>query len=323
MESPGRKKSPAWDYFTVAEDPNFAVCKACKKKVSCSGKNSKCYETMNLVQHLRVKHAQLHIEFQQKVEVQNAATSSSSPAPFSQIPLQESGDRVRVWDINDARAQRIHRRIGEMIALDCEPFSVVKDQGFKQLIRELEPRYTLPSRKYFTECIISGMFTELKAELKKEIDDVAHFSFTTDVWTTNVSNDSLLSLTAHWLTDSFTTKTAVLHTQLLEESHTGTYLAEKLTQMLASWEIPSDKVHLVLRDNGANMVKAMRDASLPAIGCVAHTLQLVVHDGVLSQRAVTGLLAACRKIVGHFKHSSLAYCRLKEIQQTLDCHNIA
>ena len=65
------------------------------------------------------------------------------------------------------------------------------------------------------------------------------------------------------------------------------------------------------------MVKAMRDASLSAIGCVAHTLQLVVHDGVLSQRAVTGLLAACHKIVGHLKHSSLAYCRLKEIQQNL------
>ena len=42
-----------------------------------------------------------------------------------------------------------------------------------------------------------------------------------------------------------------------------------------------------------------------------------MHDGVLSQHAVTGLLAACRKIVGHFKHSSLAYCRLKEIQQNL------
>ena len=54
-----------------------------------------------------------------------------------------------------------------MIALDCQLFSVVEGQGFKQLIKELEPRYTLLSRKYFTECIISGMFTELKAELKK------------------------------------------------------------------------------------------------------------------------------------------------------------
>ena len=101
----------------------------------------------------------------------------------------------------------------------------------------------------------------------------------------------------------------MLHIQLLEEAHTGVYLAEKLTDMRDSWEIPMNKVHLVLRDNGANMVKAMRDASLPAIGCFAHTLQLVVHDGVLSQRAVNRLLAVSRKIVGHFKHSTVAYHR--------------
>ena len=29
-------------------------------------------------------------------------------------------------------AQRIHRRIGEMIALDCQPFSVAEDQSFRQ-----------------------------------------------------------------------------------------------------------------------------------------------------------------------------------------------
>ena len=65
------------------------------------------------------------------------------------------------------------------------------------------------------------------------------------------------------------------------------------------------------------MVKAMRDASLLAIGCFAHTLQLVVHNGILSQHAVNGLLVVCRKIVGHFKHSSVAYHRLKEFQQNL------
>ena len=36
----------------------------------------------NLVQHLKDKHAQLHRELQQKVEVQNAAILSSSAAPF-------------------------------------------------------------------------------------------------------------------------------------------------------------------------------------------------------------------------------------------------
>ena len=45
------------------------------------------------------------------------------------------------------------------------------------------------------------------------------------------------------------------------------------------------------------MVKVMEDASLPSFGCFAHLLQLVVHVGLLSQRAVKDLLATCRFIV--------------------------
>ena len=74
----------------------------------------------------------------------------------------------------------------------------------------------------------------------------------------------------------------------------------------------------MLRDNAANMVKAMREASLPSLGCFAHSLQLVVEDGVLSQCAVTDVLATCRTIVGHFKHSSVAYSRLCSIQEHLE-----
>jgi len=48
------------------------------------------------------------------------------------------------------------------------------------------------------------------------------------------------------------------------------------------------------------MAKAMREAALPSLGCFAHTLQLIVDKGVLSQRAVMDVLAVCRNIVGHF-----------------------
>uniref|UniRef100_A0A1X7UKQ1 Uncharacterized protein n=1 Tax=Amphimedon queenslandica TaxID=400682 RepID=A0A1X7UKQ1_AMPQE len=47
------------------------------------------------------------------------------------------------------------------------------------------------------------------------------------------------------------------------------------------------QVHLILRHKAANMTKAMKEASLPDLGCFAHTLQLMVHNGVLSQQAVT------------------------------------
>ena len=53
------------------------------------------------------------------------------------------------------------------------------------------------------------------------------------------------------------------------------------------------------------------------LGCFAHTLQLIVHDGVLSQQSVIDILAICHRIVGHFKRSPLVYSLLNKIQQNL------
>ncbi|XP_026087221.1 zinc finger BED domain-containing protein 4-like [Carassius auratus] len=58
----------------------------------------------------------------------------------------------------------------------------------------------------------------------------------------------------------------------------------------------------------------MNDAGLPSLPCAAHTLQLVVHVGLLSQRSVADALAIGRKIIGHFKHSPLAYSCFEDIQ---------
>ena len=152
--------------------------------------------------------------------------------------------------------------------------------------------------------------------VKSEIEGVTHVSFTTDTWSASAGSCSLLSLTAHWLTELFAKRSAVLHVQPLQESHTGEYLGVVYKRMLDHWEISTDKVHLVLRDNAANMAKAMQEASLPSLGCFAHSLQLV-EDGVLSQHAVMDVLATCRTVVGHFKHLSVAYGRLCSIQELL------
>ena len=76
---------------------------------------------------------------------------------------------------------------------------------------------------------------------------------------------------------------------------------------------------MVVADNAAsNMKKALKEGHFEAQGCFAHTLQLVVNDGVLSQRAVIDILAVCRSIVGHFKHSTIAYHKLDQIRERLD-----
>ena len=94
--------------------------------------------------------------------------------------------------------------------------------------------------------------------------------------------------------------------------------------MLAKWEIKPEQVHLIIRENGSNMVKVMSDGGFEDLGCFAHTLQLVIHDGILSRRAIKDVLAICRSIVGHFKRSPLAHSHLKVIQDNLQLpkHNL-
>lgn len=124
---------------------------------------------------------------------------------------------------------------------------------------------------------------------------------------------SLLSLTAHWLNDSYDLQSAVIHAKEMRRSHTSRVISDSIKKMLDGWKIPISKVHVILRDNASNMKKVMDDLGVPSLGCVA--LQLAVNEGLLSQRSLIDAIASVRKIVGHFKHSPLAYWRLGDIHR--------
>ena len=149
-----------------------------------------------------------------KEESDGAMLTSCSSISSRQLSIQESTDRTRVWATNDAKALRVSRKIGEMIAIDCQPLSIVSDREFVHLLKTLEPRYQIPSRKYITDMVIPDIESDVRARVKEDMKDVRCFSFTSDIWSTEVSNDSLLSLSAHWLTQSFERRYAMLHAQL-------------------------------------------------------------------------------------------------------------
>ena len=100
-------------------------------------------------------------------------------------------------------------------------------------------------------------------------------SLTTDIWSSDVNNDSLLSVTAHWVDNNWQPLSAALKAHLLEERHTGEYIAMKISNIMSEWEIDATQVHCVVRDNGSNIVKAMSEGGLPDFGCFAHSLATV------------------------------------------------
>ena len=77
------------------------------------------------------------------------------------------------------KALAITQKVSEFIVLDAQPTSVVEDEGFCRLLEDLEPRYSLPSRKYFsgtTELVDCPYGTDaLRAQVPAE--NVSHSVF--------------------------------------------------------------------------------------------------------------------------------------------------
>lgn len=143
-------------------------------------------------------------------------------------------------------------------------------------------------------------------------------SFTTDIWS-SPNNKAVISLTAHWFDEKASNmQHAILNASEFPGSHTGERIALKLHEMLHNWSITTTHVHLILRDNAANMLKGLDDAELPNVGCFIHTLQLVVLDGLECQKVIKDGISKSRNIVTHFNHSPLACNKLCEIQEKYD-----
>ncbi|XP_047127687.2 zinc finger BED domain-containing protein 6-like [Hydra vulgaris] len=101
------------------------------------------------------------------------------------------------------------------------------------------------------------------------------------------------------------------------ESHTGKNISEYLHKGLVSFEIPHSKIHIVLQNNAANMVAGVRDSGFRSMPCFIHTIQLCIHDSILSQKSVKDILACCRRLATHSHHSPTAAAKLEAIQEQL------
>ena len=65
----------------------------------------------------------------------------------------------------------------------------------------------------------------------------------------------LFSLTAHYISEARAPERWLLCVKPIPVQHTGENVSQQLDLMLEEWNIPKDKIHLIMRDQGANMIK--------------------------------------------------------------------
>nr|XP_053615039.1 zinc finger BED domain-containing protein 4-like [Plodia interpunctella] len=299
-----KKKSPLWEYFDInSENNKLAVCLLCNVNISRGGEGKKA-GTSAMKNHLKSKHPdEFRAVNKEKAAVEPttislaiAGTSSSSFAK-KQLTMTESFERKLLWDINDAKAKKYHYLVAEMIALDNEPLSIVERTGFTRLLEQALPGYKLPSRTYISQKIVPDIYDRIYEKIKLNISSAFAISVTSDIWTCLHNNDSFLSFTAHWISSEFKLEHGVLAMKPFSGSHT--------------------KIHLLIHDSGANMVKGVRLAKYDSARCFIHTLQRAINESLKVQTEVTAMIAAGRRLVTHFNHSGLAQEKLLTIQKEL------
>lgn len=311
--SEGNKRSPVWNYFTCIEgNSTKARCILCNEHISRGGTGKKATTTA-LNNHIKNKHPTINLAFKDDANVNIKSEKVVESLNHKQQTLLTCLEKKKLWDINNPKSVEIHYAIGEMIALDNQPNSIVDDKGFNRLIKLLKPQYQLPSRKYIKDVIISDIFVKCKQKIEILLNETEAVSITSDIWTESTNNHSFLSFTCHWIENNFESRQAVLNIKHFPTNHTSENISELLLNVLDTWNL-KEKIHLFVRDNGINIVNGIMKAGFSAISCFIHTLQLVVKDSIKSQRAVSDVIAISRNIVTHFNHSSVACSNLSKIQ---------
>jgi len=89
----------------------------------------------------------------------------------------------------------------------------------------------------------------------------------------------------------------------LPADHTGTNIAEALTDDRQSWNLMEKEQVSITTYNSTNMISAAGALGWQRLACFGHCLKLAVTNALKDDQKVTRVLGVARKIVGAFSVS--------------------
>ena len=184
----------------------------------------KCGNTSNLFSHLKNKHPSQYAETKARTENPSKGKPGSASV---QVNIKKSFESKQPYCHTIKRWQTLTDSFLYAIAKDMLPFRAVERPGFQKMLSTFEPKYELPSRKYFSKTGIPRLYNSIKGTVEKELSEMEFFSATTDLWSSEVMHP-YISYTVHFINKSWEMKNLCLQTTFLPCDHTGDNLAEAL-----------------------------------------------------------------------------------------------
>lgn len=241
----------------------------------------------------------------------NTATAISQVKPHNSNQYKISNFIPK--KITVSQKNKIDQAFLKLFTADYQPFRIVEDEGFTSFANAMNPSYTLPSRKTISNVLLPAKYEECHADVKNLIKYAESICLTTDGWS-SVNNESFMAVTGHFIDSKYDLQSVLLEIQPFPASHTAENQADYLKKVMETWGIKG-KIIFAVSDNASNISKALNILNLRSMGCFAHTINLVVKDGLKVNESVVILLDKIRSVITHFKRSPKSLSKLMDYQQ--------
>nr|XP_046223416.1 uncharacterized protein LOC124046739 [Oncorhynchus gorbuscha] len=306
--------------YTVVNKKRIATCKTCGKKITDGGAT-----TSNFVRHLK-----LHKERFEQYQMNKSVTSEPQQSPISQF----METRVGQYSMNHTQQKAINNAILSDLVIDCNlPLSVVENKSFRHFLSVVDSKYSPVCCRTLTSKV-ENLATERRSKLKTQLSNTDHVSVTVDIWSDRKMR-GFLGVTVHCMEkdgERLQLKSNLLACDSVKGPHMAERICEQFEAICGEYGI-KDKLDYIISDNAANMRKAFTvcflieqedevhdedhlddpelwndltledqqtvDATITKkqrLQCFAHTLQLVVGDGLKETKVMTPCLSKLLKI---------------------------
>jgi len=288
---------------------------------------------LNLCRHLKRRHPETYQSYEHQRDGKSADQNQRSMASFVLRP-----DEKCYSSTNPRQKLLVNSLVSNLIIACGLPVSIVDHPNLRRFFHDVDPKFVVPCRQTVSNTILPTLQKNAQQKLERVLESSEHVALTTDIWTDRRAH-AFLGVTVH----AFQTGQAIsrlLAFQSFHGSHTGQKIADALESVITENHLQT-KVRSVVTDNATNMVKAMSvlftaddndithlddnadpslwedmesvdvDAMLNNLGlpvrmsCFAHSLQLVIRDGLSSTAVVRTALAKCCKLANLVHQSPL------------------
>ena len=255
---------------------------------------------------------------------------------------------TKQYSLNNPRHIRITKSITSFIAGTLQSLSVVEADKVKDMIKAIDLKVVIPNRKHLSTNLLTEMACNISEVLTKKLIKA---SITIDIWS-NRQMRSFIGITAHFIFN-WKLETAMLVCKRFKGCHTADNIMTLYEEIMNDFDIFRKVTHITT-DNASNILKVFSmpgynknvaistnvethssDSELDKTdqvvfnilcnnvfyflpkhdGCFAHTLQLVVRDGMKEAANLSKIICKASAIVSHVRKFTRALENLENFKK--------